>query len=93
MKQLTYKCNLIKEKRPEWLRRIISALHTLMAQRMTGDDADFASIHSDLGQLIYQMHLAGILKSKITVESVTDGGETALFIKRSGRILISIYFK
>lgn len=93
MKQLTYKCNLSKEKRPEWLRRIISALHTLMAQRMTGAAGDFAAIHADLSRLIYQLHLAGTLKSKVTVELATDEGETVLFVKRSGRILISIYIK
>ena len=65
MKQLTYKCNLTKEKRPEWLRRIISALHTLMVQRMTGDDADFASIHSDLGQLITRCTWQGSLKVRL----------------------------
>lgn len=93
MKQLTYKCNLSKEKRPEWVRRIISVIHTLMAQRMTGDASDFTAVHADLCRLIYQMTLAGDLKSKVTAELVTDEGETVLFIKRSGRILISIYIK
>lgn len=93
MKQLTYKCNLTKENRPEWVRRIISVIHTLMAQCMTGDASDFTAVQADLSQLVYQMHLSGTLKSKVTVELVTDKGETVLFIKRSGRILISIYIK
>lgn len=93
LKQLTYKCNLSKEKRPEWLRRITSALHTLMAQRMTGDAADFTAVHADLSRLIHQMRLAGALQSKVTVERVTEDAQTVIFIKRSGRILISIYIE
>lgn len=92
-KQLTYKCNLAKGKRPEWTQRIISALHTLMSQRMTGSTSDFASIRADLSRLVYQMGLAGIIKSLVTVELVTDDGKTVIFIKRSGRIIISIYIK
>lgn len=93
LKQLTYKCNLAKEKRPEWVKRIISALHTLMSQRMMGNASDFAAVHADLCQLVYQMNLAGVIKSPVKVEVVTDDGETVVFIKRSGRIIISIYIK
>lgn len=93
LKQLTYKCNLAKEKRPEWANRIISALHTLMSQRMTGNASDFSAVHSDLSRLVCQMKLAGVIKSPVTVELVTDDGETVIFIKRSGRIIISIYIK
>ena len=93
MKQLTYKCNLSKQKRPEWLRRITSALHNLMAGRMTGSASDFTAVQTDLSRLIYQMQLAGDIKSRVTVELVTEDAETVVFIKRSGRIIISIYIK
>lgn len=90
---LTYKCNIVKEKRPKWLQLLT---HVLMnAQRYTyeGRREDFERLKCSLDKYLDQLRLSQVLTSRVTTEIVEDNGETVLFIKRNGTITLSIYIK
>ena len=44
MAQLTFKCNIAKEKRPKWVRTIISGLHNIWGKELKGDESEFNTI-------------------------------------------------
>lgn len=93
MKKVTYKCDLSIEKRPKWLRLMTSALNNLYSYPTDGSLTDFQYIKRSLDRLIYNMNLGIGLRSDVTTQIVEDSNQTVLFIKRGGRILVSIYIK
>lgn len=93
MKRVTYKCNLSKDNRPEWARCITSALNNLYSRPMKGDRADFESIKKSLDRLIYNLKSGNRIQSEVTTHIVEDFNETVLFIRRGGRVFISVYIK
>lgn len=91
MKQLIYKSNLKPDKMPAWLTCLLNiTLDDINNNHVFGDSVeDYEWI-----QWIINTHLKELqVKSSVTTELVADEGKTALFIKRSSRILVSIYIK
>lgn len=84
-----YKSNLRRERMPEWLKYITDCtLKEFNSLFPSGSKSDFEM----LGRAIKEdLKLLG--KENVTAEPVTDEEKTVIFVKRSGRTLISIYFK
>lgn len=85
-----YKSNLRREQMPEWLKYITDCtLEEINGFFPIGSAFEFDylkwAIEDDLKSLY--------IKSDVSTELVTDEGQTVIFIMRSGRILVSIYFK
>lgn len=91
MKRLFYKCTLPLSQRPEWLRYLLSALHNLWNRPIEGSLEDFDQIKKSLDRLIWNMVIAGRMRSYITTQIVEDSGKTILCIKRNNKLLVSIY--
>lgn len=91
MKRLTVKSNLRRERMPEWLLFILDiTLDGLgKAAPLDGTYEEFEyiqwAVRSDLELLK--------VKNNITADLVSAESETVLFIKRGGRILVSVYIK
>lgn len=84
-----YKSNLRRERMPEWLKYITDyTLEEFNSLFPSGSAFDFEMLEWAIKQ---DLKLLG--KENATATLVTDEGETVIFIKRSGRTLISIYFK
>lgn len=95
MARLTYKCNLAKDKRPQWIKTIISGLHNVWGKELKGDGSDFNEIKPGIDRLIYNMKATGAIKktSEVCTELVFDYSNSVLFVKRNGTPLLSIYIK
>lgn len=91
MKQLIYKSNLKPDKMPAWLTCLLNiTLDSINKNHVFGDSIeDYEWIQWILNTDLKELQV----KSDVTTELATDEGKTALFIKRSGRILVSIYIK
>lgn len=91
MKQLIIKSNLQRNKMPEWLLFIIDETLSRLGQEIPVDGSreefEYIQWMIDCDLKLFK------LKTPVCTELVTDEGETVLFIKRSGRIIISIYIK
>lgn len=91
MKQLIYKSNLRPERMPAWLTCILNI--TLdginKSNPLDGTPEEFEYIRWIIDEDLRQLHV----KSEVTVEQVTDSGQSVIFIKRGGRILASIYYQ
>lgn len=84
-----YKSNLRRERMPEWLKYITDyTLQEFNSLFPSGSAFDFEMLEWAIKQ---DLKLLG--KENATATLVTDEGETVIFIKRTGRTLISIYFK
>ena len=90
---LTYKCNIAKEKRPKWLRCIISGLYNAERRTYNGNASEYQSIKKDIDKLVDNINTGGTMRSKIRTELREDNGETVLFVKRNGTPVLSIYIK
>ena len=85
-----YKSNLRHEHMPEWLKYITDiTLEEINEFFPNGSAFEFDylkwGIDDDLKSLP--------VKSEVSTELVTEEEQRVIFIKRSGRILVSIYFK
>lgn len=84
-----YKSNLRRERMPEWLKYITDyTLQEFNSLFPSGSAFDFEMLEWAIKQ---DLKLLG--KENATATLVTDEGKTVIFIKRTGRTLISIYFK
>lgn len=87
--KFTYKSNLRRERMPKWLKYLTDyTLEELNGLFPTGSDFDFEVLEWSIKE---DLKLLG--KENVTTELVKDDGKTVIFIKRSGHILVSIYFK
>lgn len=91
MKQLIYKSNLRPERMPAWLTCILNiTLDSLnRSNTLCGSPEEFRDIRRIITDDLRQLQV----KSEVTAELVTDEGQSVIFIKRSGRILVSIYYQ
>ncbi|MCE8993927.1 hypothetical protein DWW05_21890 [Bacteroides thetaiotaomicron] len=90
MMKFIYKSNLRHEQMPAWLKYITDiTLEEINEFFPTGSAFEFDylkwAIEDDLKSLP--------VKSEVSTELVTEEEQRVIFIKRSGRILVSIYFK
>lgn len=84
-----YKSNLHRDRMPGWLKYIIDyTLEEFNSLLPTGSKFDF-----DMLEWAIKEDLKMLGKDNVTATLVTDEGKMVIFIKRSGRILVSIYFK
>lgn len=90
---LTYKCNIAKEKRPKWLRCIISGLHNAERRTYNGNAAEYQSVKKDIDKLVDNMNIGGTMRSRVTTELVEDNGGAVLSVRRNGTPVVSIYIK
>ena len=89
MKKFIYKSNLRRERMPGWLKDITDyTLKEFNSFFSFGSKFDFEMLELGIKE---DLKLLG--KENVTVELVTDEEEMVIFVKRSGRTLISIYFK
>lgn len=87
--KFVYKSNLRRERMPEWLKCITDyTLEEFNNLFPIGLKFDFEML-----EWLIKDDLRMLGKENVTTELVTDEEQTVIFIKRSGRILISIYFK
>ena len=84
-----YKSNFRRKRMPEWLKYIID--YTMEAANKLSPDG--SKVDFEMLQWAIKEDLKLLGKDNATAELVTDEGKTVLFVKRSGRPLISIYFK
>lgn len=91
MKQLIYKSNLKPAGMPIWLACILNiTLNSLnRSNTLCGSPEEFRDIRRIITDDLRQLQV----KSEVTAELVTDEGQSVIFIKRSGRILVSIYYQ
>lgn len=90
MKRLIYKSNLRRDRMPEWLRFIIAqVLERYNGIALTGSLADFMLIRVAVDAALRELKVKNPVGTRLAI----DEGEMALFIERSGRVLISIYIK
>lgn len=90
---LTYKCNIVKEKRPKWLQLLIRVLANAQRWDYKGTREDFDHLKHSLDKYLDQLRLGQTLTSRVTTEIVEDRGNTVLFIKRNGTPVLSVYIK
>lgn len=90
---LTYKCNIVKEKRPKWLQLLIRVLANAQRWDYEGTREDFDHLKHSLDKYLDQLRLGQTLTSRVTTEIVEDSGNTVLFIKRNGTPALSVYIK
>ena len=90
---LTYKCNIAKEKRPKWLHLLTYSLMNAQQRPYEGTRNDFDHLKYSLDKYLDQLRMGQILTSRVTTEIREDSGETVLFVKRNGTVLLSIYIK
>lgn len=84
-----YKSNLRREHLPEWLKYITDyTLEEFNSLSPSGSNYDFEMLEWAIKE---DLKLLG--KDNVTADLVTDEEKAVIFIKRSGRPLISIYFK
>lgn len=84
-----YKSNLRRKNMPEWLKYIIDwTLEEFNSLFPSGSKFDFEMLEWTINE---DLKLLG--KDNAKAELVTDEGKMVIFVKRSGRPLISIYFK
>lgn len=95
MAQLTFKCNIAKEKRPKWVRTIISGLHNIWGKELKGDESEFNTIKPGIDRLIYHMKTAGIIRrtNRGHTDLVYDNNTSVLFVKQNETVIISIYIE
>lgn len=87
--EFTYKSNLRRERMPEWLKYITDyTLPEFNSLYPSGSELNFDMLEWAINE---DLKLLG--KENVTAELVMDEGNKVIFIKRSGRTLISIYFK
>lgn len=93
MATLTYKCNRTRDQRPKWMQLVVQTL--VNAQRYTyeGSRGDFDRLKHSLDRYIDQLRMGQLVASRVTAEIVEDSGQTVLFVKRNGVIMISVYIK
>lgn len=85
-----YKSNLHRDRMPGWLKYIIDCtLEEINEFSPIGSAFEFDFLKWAIEDDLKMLHI----KSDVTTELVTDDERTVLFILRSGRILVSIYFK
>ena len=91
MMQLTYKSNLKPDKTPAWLTCILNITLPSInkSNPLDGTTEEFEYIRWIIDDDIRQLQVS----SDVTTELVTDEGQSVIFIKRSGRILVSIYYQ
>lgn len=90
MKQLTYKANLRHDRMPEWLLWILTvSVGSFQQLKYSGQMIEYQLIQQAIENDLTLLEV----KPSITTELVTDEGETVLFIKNNGRVLVSIYIK
>ena len=89
----TYKCNIVKEKRPKWLQLLIHVLANAQRWDYEGTREDFDHLKHSLDKYLDQLRLGQTLTSRVTTEIVEDSGNTVLFIKRNGTPVLSVYIK
>lgn len=88
--KFVYKSNLRREQMPAWLKYITDiTLEEINEFFPIGSAYEFDylkwAIEDDLKSLP--------VKSEVLTELVTEEEQRVIFIKRSGRVLVSIYFK
>lgn len=87
--EFTYKSNLRRERMPEWLKYITDyTLPEFNSLSPSGSELNFDMLEWAINE---DLKLLG--KENVTAELVMDEENKVIFIKRSGRTLISIYFK
>lgn len=87
--KFVYKSNLRREQMPEWLNYITDyTLEEFNSLSPSGSKFDFEMLQWAISE---DLKLQG--KDNATAELMTESEKTILFVKRSGRPLISIYFK
>lgn len=90
---LTCKCNIAKEKRPKWLQLVTQVLTNARRHSYEGTRDDFEQLKHSLDKYLDQLRLGQILTGRVATEIREDTGETVLFVKRNGIVLLSIYIK
>lgn len=93
MAQLIYKCNIARDKRPQWLQLLTHVLTNAQRYTYEGTRDDFERLKHSLDRYIDQLRLGQILTSRVTTEIVEDNGETVFFVKRNGVVMLSVYIK
>lgn len=87
--EFTYKRNLRRKRMPEWLKYITDyTLPEFNSLSPSGSELNFDMLEWAINE---DLKLLG--KENVTAELVMDEENKVIFIKRSGRTLISIYFK
>lgn len=87
--EFTYKSNLRRKRMPEWLKYITDyTLPEFNSLSPSGSELNFDMLEWAINE---DLKLLG--KENVTAELVMDEENKVIFIKRSGRTLISIYFK
>lgn len=90
---LIYKCNIARDKRPQWLQLLTHVLMNARRYAYEGTRDDFERLKHSLDRYLDQLRLGQVLTSRVTTEIVEDSGETVLFFKRNGTPVLSIYMK
>lgn len=91
MNKLIYKSNLKAKKMPAWLTCILNITLDGINKNNVLEDTpeEFEYIRWMLDEDLKQLQA----NSDVTTELVTDEGQSVIFIKRSGRVLASIYYQ
>lgn len=87
---LVYECTTAKERRPEWLRQIVSVLRNVQRKNYIGTREEMDDIQYSLNAFIRQLKLSGTLNVDVTTE-ITPGN--VLLIKKPRRTIITAEFK
>lgn len=90
---LTYKCNIVKDKRPKWLKLLICLLANAQRWDYEGSREDFEHLKYSLDKFLDQLRLGQTLTVRVTTEIVEDNGAIALICKRTGTPIVSVYIK
>ena len=87
---LVFECTTAKERRPEWLRLIVTVLRNVQRKSYTGSHKDMEEIQYSLNAFIRQLKLSGTLNVDVTTE-ITSGN--VLLIKKPRVTVITAEFK
>lgn len=90
VKQVNYKSNINWTDMPEWLKLVIVANINPYLNIPVADECEtLIRMREEISETLRKQRI----RVPVMVEVREDGGTNVLFIKRSGRVLISVYVK
>lgn len=83
-------CTIIREKRPEWMKRLLSFLNCAQRKAYIGTQDEMTGIYGGVESYLRQMNLSGQTSFVLDAELTKDGG---IHIKKNGRTFIEMTFQ
>ena len=89
MAHLTVGCTVSLQKRPAWMKRLVTIVSNCQWKKYDGTLDELKGIRSGIEHYIRQMKMAGQTLVELTTEIATDN---VLFIKKNGKAFITAQF-